>query len=111
MKKLLIAALLGAGINCVYASPEHLVFSNPYLAEAFSSIASDNNSGEESWDVAGLRTVLQNSDLYKILMPMNVTLPNTAKTSEYVMMLNEVHQMNHNLDLILQELQKINGKL
>lgn len=112
MKKLLIAALFLVGINSVYAagSANH-VFSNPHLEEAFSSIVSGNNSDEESWDVAALRAVLQNSDLYKILMPMNVTLPNTAKTSEYVMVLNEMHQMNQNLDLILQELQKINEKL
>jgi hypothetical protein len=44
-------------------------------------------------------------------MTMNITVPSMAKPAEYVLMYNEAHRMNQNLESILQELQKINEKL
>lgn len=111
MKKLIAATFFLLGINTVSAGSNMQTFSNPQLAEVFSAVESDYNTDGETWDVTALRTVLQDSNLYKILLPLNVTLPNMVKTGQYVIMLNEVHQINHNLELILQELQKINEKL
>lgn len=110
MKKIITIALLLIGFNSVFAASDMAV-SHPLIAEKFAAIMNDSPSTEESWDMAALRTVLQESNLFKVFISMDAALPITVKTSKYVLALNEMHQMNHNLELILQELQKINEKL
>ena len=111
MKKILIMILLCSGMNSVFAASHSYAPSNSMITDVFSTVMNDNNITEDSWDMVALRSVLQESSLFKMLVSMDNALPITVKTSKYVMALNEMHQMNHNLELILQELQKINDKL
>lgn len=111
MKKLVLTSLLLVSLKTVYAYSSDMTISNPMLAEAFSSAMTHPNSELEPWDIAALHSVLRDSDLYKILMTMNVTVPSMVKPAEYVLMYNEVHRINQNLESVLQQLQKINEKL
>jgi hypothetical protein len=109
MKNIFLISVLFITMQANYAISAELMFNNSVLSEAFAAGMENNDSQTETWDVAALRTVLQDSNLYKILLTANITLPNMVKTGEYVMLLNEVHRMNQNLELILQELRKMNG--
>lgn len=111
MKKLIFTSLLLGCLQTVYAYSSDMTLSNPLLAEAFSSVMNQPSSEPEPWDIAALHGVIRDSDLYKVLMTMNITVPSMVKPAEYVLMYNEIHHMNQNLESILQELQKINKKL
>lgn len=111
MKKLLLTSLLIATMPICHANSYPVSLNNPLVAEAFSALNTNYDSEPDSWDIAAMRSVLRDSNLYKLLMMMTITVPSTAKTSEYVLLYNEVHQVNQNLALILQELQKMNAKL
>ena len=111
MKKFILTSILLASMPICYANKIPISLSNPLVADAFASVNANDDSEPDTWDIVALRAVLRDSNLYKLLMVMNITVPSTAKTSEYVLMYNEVHQVNQNLALILQELQKINEKL
>ena len=111
MKKLVLTSVLVISLQTVYAYSSDVTLSNPLLAEAFSAVKVHQDSEQEPWDIAAIHTVVRDSDLYKLLMTMNITVPSMVKPAEYVLMYNEAHRMNQNLESILQELQKINEKL
>ncbi|MCX7118333.1 MAG: hypothetical protein NTZ86_00405 [Legionellales bacterium] len=111
MKKLVLSSILFTSLQTSYAYSSDVTLSNPLLAEAFSSVTVHQDSEREPWDIAAIHSVVRDSDLYKLLMTMNITVPSMVKPAEYVLMYNEAHRMNQNLESILQELQKINEKL
>lgn len=112
IQKLFSALALLSCVHATYAVPaEHeMNLSNPLVAQAFSGTTSADSMEQGDWAAEALRSVIQDSDLYKILLTLNITLPNMSRTAQYVMTLNEIHQVNQNLELILQELQKLNGR-
>ncbi|MCR9192379.1 MAG: hypothetical protein NXI01_06925 [Gammaproteobacteria bacterium] len=110
MKKQL-AAMLIASTSITYALlPPNIDPSNPLVAEIFSAVNRDNGAGQSDWATEDFHTILQDSHLYRVLLSLHVGLPNLARTGEYVLMLNEVHHLNENLELILKELQKLNAQ-
>lgn len=110
MKKIFLFVLLGAWLPWCATIAAPLTYNNGILSDSFAAWLEEGDTQPESWDIAALRTVLHDSKLYKVLLTANITLPNMVKTGEYVMVLNELHQINHNLEAILQELQKMNEK-
>jgi len=108
MRKQLLALILLVSTSITYALLPDL--SNPLVAEIFAATNRNNGLGQLDWATEDFHTILQDSHLYKVLLQLHVGLPNMARTGEYVLMLNEIHHINENLDLILQELQKLNAQ-
>lgn len=98
MYQLCLATAFFIGLHPTYAqsaeSTTHFVLSE-VLSQA---------DYEEDEDVAALRAILKSSNLYRVLLTMNNTVPNMTRVGEYVLLYSEIHHMNQTLDLILAEL-------
>ncbi len=111
MYRLIMIIFCSISLQTAYAqSTNKDALSNP-LQEILSLASQDTDQELMDEDVEALRKIIQNSNLYHVLIAMNMTMPNMTKVSEYVLAYDQMHQMNRNLEQIVAELKKINQNL
>ncbi len=110
MKPLILAVILLTGIGGAFAESPASTTNNIEQASTGGITFDDNslNRLNDSFDVLKFRKILHGSELYAMLMSINVNAPGTTEALAYVALLHEAKEINKNLDRIVFAIQKNN---
>ena len=109
MKKIVFAIIILSGMGSVFAESSDTVDKKLMQAESIvSSGMSEMDGLRGSEDVEAFKAMLTTNNLFRFLLAMDSQLPDVARVGEYVLLLNEMHQINQKLDTIAAALQEGN---
>ena len=92
-------------------APEHKVQNDFKVVtnisgESYSNEGAHPNNRDDSKE---FQDIMLNDKFYSLLLAVNSEAPDHASSAEFVMLMREIHRINHNLELILKQMSAQQG--